>query len=289
MIFTNNYDLPEPLVKVLSYDDYDPTGDISVTGLIGPPQIRQLMLKHGDDITVDVMDRVWLMLGNAVHAYLEMAAKGCYETVSEKRVTHLLHGYEISGKADLLEKGLTTLSDYKVTSAYSFLRGVKPEWEAQLNLYNFLYNLSDYKSIEELKVYAILRDWSKTKSRQGDNYPPRPIMPYSVGMWTKETTNTYLKTRTEIHQAADKGNIILCTDDERWHKDDKYAVKKRGVKRAYRLLNTEAEAIKMMENMGTDYEFEFRPGEDTRCLDYCDASKYCPQLNPTLKGELTNV
>ena len=70
-ILTNKYNLPETLVDALSYDTHRMAGDISVTQLIDAPQIRILKRKH--QLTEDVSEKLWALLGTAMHHILERA------------------------------------------------------------------------------------------------------------------------------------------------------------------------------------------------------------------------
>jgi hypothetical protein len=60
-----------------------------------------------------------------------------------------------------------------------------------------------------------------------------------------------------------------CSEEERWHKPDKYAVRKMGQDKAVRVVDTEeiAKSIIRQEVTRTNgkYFIEFRPGEDTKC------------------------
>ena len=74
MKITNNHNLPQSVVSAVSNDPYDRGGsDYTCTELISP--VRQVMLRHrhGDEITEDASDRVWSLLGQAVHHILERA------------------------------------------------------------------------------------------------------------------------------------------------------------------------------------------------------------------------
>jgi len=59
-------------------------------------------------------------------------------------------------------------------------------------------------------------------------------------------------------------------------KDDVWAVKKKGGKRAVPagLHTTEDSAISFIGDM-PGLEIEYRPGEDVRCLNYCPVNKWC--------------
>ena len=74
----------------------------------------------------------WSLMGQITHGILERSDR---EAWTEERLYIERHGWRISGQFDrvLLEQGL--LQDYKLTSTYSVKDGVKPEYEAQANLY----------------------------------------------------------------------------------------------------------------------------------------------------------
>lgn len=71
MNFSNAKGLPETVVKALVSDEYTYEGDISVTKLASPPQLRILTKRHHHDITIDVSEMLWSMLGKAVHYIVE--------------------------------------------------------------------------------------------------------------------------------------------------------------------------------------------------------------------------
>ena len=138
-MFTNIQNLPEPVVKALSSDDYS-SGAVnsSVTTLIDSPQIKILSRKHQDDISYDVSERLWSVLGTAVHNMFEDHASGDY--LSEERLFTEVNGWKVSGAIDIqkAEKdGSVTILDYKCTSVWSVIFG-KDSWQQQLNFYAYL-------------------------------------------------------------------------------------------------------------------------------------------------------
>ena len=104
MMFTNLNNLPDPVVKALSSDDYN-SGAVnsSVTTLIDSPQIKILSRKHKEDITIDVSERVWSLLGTSVHNMFEAHASGNY--LSEERLFTEVKGWKISGAIDIQKTG----------------------------------------------------------------------------------------------------------------------------------------------------------------------------------------
>jgi hypothetical protein len=71
MQFTNVKGLPDTVVKALVSDEYTYEGDISVTKLASPPQVRVLTKRHHQHLSVDVSEMLWSMLGKAVHYVVE--------------------------------------------------------------------------------------------------------------------------------------------------------------------------------------------------------------------------
>ena len=93
-MFTNIHNLPDPVVAALSADKYN-SGLVnsSVTTLIDSPQVKILSRKHKDDISIDVSERLWSVLGTAVHNMFEDYADGEY--LSEERLYTEVKGWKI--------------------------------------------------------------------------------------------------------------------------------------------------------------------------------------------------
>ena len=118
MKVTNHFNLPGPLINAIkgfdkAYKDSRGDTQISVTELISPPLIRRLKKEHWDEIEEDASERVWSILGSAVHSILEHA--GSENDLTEERLFLEVDKVKVSGQADLYEAN-GTLSDYKITS-----------------------------------------------------------------------------------------------------------------------------------------------------------------------------
>lgn len=276
MRHSNIYGLPEPLVSALSNDLYVKAGHISVTGLIQPPRIRQLTHRYHEHLEEDVSDKIWMLLGSAVHDLLERA--DTQHSLQEERLSITCNSWTITGKADLYEEpGI--LSDFKITSVWSGINGVKPDWEAQINLYAHLYRHAGF-SVNKGQVVCIYRDWQKNRAKQGGNYPPCAADVLPVELWTDEQVQSYINYRVSLHQLADNlpdSDLPECTPEERWEQPPKYAVMKKGRKSAVRLFDTQAEALAMIEVRGSNHYLVIRQGQSIRCQDYCAVAPFCDQ------------
>lgn len=70
-MITNIHNLPETILEAVKFDTHRSPGDISVTQIIDAPQIRILKKMHKVD--EDVSERVWALMGTAIHHILERA------------------------------------------------------------------------------------------------------------------------------------------------------------------------------------------------------------------------
>jgi len=200
MIYTNNYNIPEGIAKAIINDAYQKEGRFSVTELIKPPQMRVLEDRYKSEITVDVSDGLWRLLGQSVHYVLEQGR--LEEHITEERLGVDVLGVRVTGKIDLYSGTEKKVIDYKVTSVWSFIFGDKPEWEAQLNLYRLLYESAGF-SVKGLEIHAILRDWHQSQVN-GNGYPEIPFKKVSIPMWDKETAWNYLTERVQLHLSSEQ-------------------------------------------------------------------------------------
>jgi len=276
MIITNKHNLPAPLVSVIKNDPYDAgLSDISTTSLISPPRIVQLRKRHDHEITEDVADNIYRLIGSNTHHILELVNNtGC---IKERRFYGTYCGWVVSGQIDLYEITPAILSDYKVTSVWSVINGIKPEHEAQLNINAELMRNEGIEP-KHLQIVNFLRDWSMRKAHE-ENYPSCQVHVQNVDMWG--SAKSFIEARVSMHKACESlpdDELPPCTPDERWERPTKYAVMKKGRKSALRLLDSESEAEDYIELKGlavpTHY-IDVREGESVRCESYCNINQFC--------------
>lgn len=275
MKITNKHSLPAPVYNFLARDRYQAgDNDISVTTLIKPPQIVRLEKEHYDELEVDALDLVWSLVGNGVHSLLDAHTED--GAMNEQRFYLTVDGVCIGGQVDHYRDGVIT--DYKVTSAYSVAYGnTKPEWEEQLNLYAYIMGHNGIE-VKALRICAILRDWDKHRAKREAEYPQTPIQIISIPMWNRVDTVEFIHEKLVEMYAP---SVRECTAEEMWEAPTKYAVTKKGNKRAYRVLDTLEEAETIANETG--YLITERKGERKRCAEYCSVSAYCPQYQKYLE------
>jgi len=325
--WTNKHNLPQSIVSAIDNDEHVTDGDISVTQLIDAPQIR--MLKRTTDYEIDYMDIVGMLFGTGFHTVLErgdiqgskdaqiiqraanimkkyekengynslmkfientLKEKINDDIIVEKTLSVTILGMKISGTFDRFLKLLKQLQDYKTTTVGAVMieENLK-KFKAQLNVYAYMLMENGFE-VTSAVIIAFLKDWSKMKVKTDRRYPKTQVIQIPIKIESKETILKYIEGRVRLHQRAENGEPIPCTDKDRWAKKDTYAVKKPGGKRA---LSGSIQASKplaekwILDNehkYGEGLWIEHRKAESFRCANgYCQMAAVCPQYQKELK------
>lgn len=282
---TNRLGMPEPLVEAVRRDSYTKgEADFSVTGLLRPPRIAELERQLGDQVEEDVSEHIYRLLGQTMATVLERAGVPERRYIMEIEVDGRM--CSVSGKPDRFIEGV--LQDWKLTTVWKAKgQACPPEFEEQLNFYAELMRANSY-SVRALEAVLILRDWSKLKMLREEDYPRAQVAKLSAPIWERERAQEFIRGRIRLHVAASK-KLPLCSREERWAKDDVFAVMKKGRKSAVRLLNNELAAKTYIEEQRLDpriHYVEKRSGESTRCAAYCPVAKFCDQFKAEQANEL---
>ena len=268
MNLTNLLGLPDAFVAAVKNDPYTGGGDISATKLIDSPQRRVLYGKYKDFVVEDVSDRVWAVMGQAVHTVLERAGTSA---LVEERLFMEVNGWKLSGQFDRLHVADKTIQDWKVTTTYK-AEGDE-SWTRQLNILRML-AIRNGHDIERLQVVAIFRDWQRSKAERDEKYPKSNVKIIDIPVWDNDFAMAYITERIQAHQAAVAGEQVECSDEERWYAGTTYALMKEGNKRATKVASTKEE----LGEVAKGFFIEERKGGYRRCEGYCEVSPFCPQL-----------
>ena len=269
MLLTNEYGAPDAFVKAIEGDPYTKgDADFSATELLKPPQIVRLYNEHEDTVTTDVRDEWWKLLGKGVHNVLENYGEGS----REQRFFAECGGVKISGAMDLLgDDGAVT--DYKVTSVFTIQRGLKTDWEQQLNIYAWLLRQNDITATS-LTIVGLCRDWIKSRAEAKRDYPQSPIVPIKVPLWRPERQDDFVAGRVRVHTME---NTIPCTPEERWARGG-YTVLGGGLKpRSFDTLSEASNYINTKQKPGRSFTIKEGSAKFVRCESWCPVSDHCPQ------------
>ncbi len=198
------------------YDKGD--SDYSVTELTQPPQIRHLLRVHGHEIIYPVSGELFRLQGTLVHSLLESAGSAHPEDKTEQRLftTTDVDGVEavVSGKYDYYNGQRKAIEDYKYTSVWSLVWGLKPEWEFQINALVWLGRLNGLE-VTEGAITVFYRDFQAKKAGDG-KYPAMPAERVLVPLWGDYTSHKRVGEAIQEAREADAGDPRPCTDKERW-------------------------------------------------------------------------
>lgn len=280
MPLTNKMNLPQPFVDAATSNHKYKPNRYSVTEVLGGTCEAVLKRRHAGEATEDVSDRLWAILGTAVHKVLE-SAQSAPEQHQEQWLCVKVGDYELSGIFDLYDESTGTVTDWKVTSVYTVLFGDFEKWRRQTLAYCWMLRQRGHDA-HRGQIVAMLRDHNMRKARTEKDYPPHPV--FTIGWDFAEEDFKAIESDIfawfgEVwHQEiTDDDELEPCSPEARWHKPDTWAVVKNGNKRATKVLDSEGAAEGYMDQLKEGaYHIEYREGEDTRCQSYCSVAQFCP-------------
>lgn len=276
----NKYELPEYICNSV-YAPFKPNPyRFGITALIDPPLLRTLKIEHWDELDEDIADKLWMVHGNALDSLIKKNSQwGLCNIKLETVWTKDSEGHDIVvvGRPDYYNVLTYVLADLKVTSVWKIINGA-PEWEAQLNGYDYLMDLLvPQLPINELEVHAFGKDWKKNeKLRTGYGYPEIPFKVIDIPRWSREKQKAFIDNQLQDHLQNPRRK---CTAKERWAKPAVYAVKKLGNKTAKggKLCKSQTEVDRWIAaHPEKSWEVEFRPATSPRCQEYCSVNQFCP-------------
>lgn len=277
MILTNHLHLPEQIENAVRRDDYNNGGTYSATTLLKDPKEIILTKRHDNEIVRDVSEQIYALLGTSVHYILEKNQES--ETQFKEERLYWLFGDDIvSGKFDLYDMKEERVYDFKTTSVFTYILGDTEKYRFQLLVYGLLLRKNGFPC-KHGRIIQIFRDWSRTKAKFDKSYPQMPVNTIDFNF----TDEDFEEIETDIWKRLNNINkykdtlddeIPICSKENRWATDDKFAVMKKGRKSALRVLNSRDEAELWMEYNKGDY-IEERPAESRKCMDYCYCCEFC--------------
>jgi hypothetical protein len=280
------------MVDVLNDQPYHHAGsaDYSATSLVMSPRQLQLKKRYGDRIKDDVQDRWYIFLGNALHEYIERAlAKMPNKYIVERKITEFIKDRKVVAKLDAYDVENDILYDHKSATHWAWGDPAKEEYEQQLNINAWFMRQAGYQPVKAI-LNMLTKDWSAgmAKFKGEDEYPPNPMWELDVPLWSEQEQEDFINQRLDMHMEHEETSdedLPFCTNDEMWAKDSTWAVKAPGVYKAKRVLKTKKEAEDWLAASRTarpDWYIEERPGERTRCAQYCNVNKFCNQYQEYL-------
>ena len=304
MKLTNEMNLPQPFVDAVTDSHPIVEKRYSVTEILKGTRETILRRRHDDEITEDVADRLWAIFGTAVHSILENSQEADSQLKENRMAIDLPNGYQLTGIFDLYDDATGTVTDYKTASVWKIKFGCWDDWKPKANTTQF----DDWRKqtliycwmLRQIgfdarrgEIVALLKDHSKSKAKINE-HPPLPV--WQIGWdFTPEDfawAETFVAEKfaeLKRYESLPDEALPLCTDDERWTRGTKYAVMKKGLKRAKKLFDSMEEAeeygVHIKEVEKGEFYVEVRKGTDSKCEGYCSAHEFCPYWQRTYGRE----
>ena len=275
MKVTNNLNLPDALVQAVSIERHNKAGEYSATTLLKGACETILTNRHFDEIEIDASQSIWAVFGSAVHSIFEKQNDSSFK---EESFSVEVSNSKVTGRVDSYNLEEETIVDWKTASIWKVQYKDFDDWKKQGLVYAWLMKKSGL-NVKRCEFIALLKDHSKSKARIDSNYPQSPVYVFEFEV-TEEALaeiETFIFNKVQELEKAEKlsdEELIPCTASERWATYDKWAVMKNGRKSALRVCDTEEDAENYKKEFGGD-TIEFRQGESKKCVDYCNACKFC--------------
>jgi len=276
MKITNKLNLPTGFVKAVSTEKHNAPGSLSATTLIQGVKQIILMERYWDVLVDDVSDRIWAIFGTAVHSILQ--TEGEYN-FTEQEMSFKIGDITVTGQIDNYDMKHGLIDDYKTASVVKVKFGDFNDWYLQGMIYAWLLRKNGFK-VERCRFIALLKDHSKTDAMRERQYPENPVYVYEFPVTQQGLfkIGIYIRNKVDEYKRClllPDNDIPPCSPEERWDRPPKYAVMKKGVKRAVRLFDTEEEAVELVGVKGEDHYVVSRKGESIRCQSYCLCRRFC--------------
>lgn len=275
MKITNNLNLPSAFVNLATDNHPITPGHYSVTTILQPTREILLKRRYYNEIEQDVADMVWMVFGTAVHKVLESADKSGYAEM--KLEQEIIDGYVLTGICDLFNEQEHTVEDYKTCSVWKIIHKDFDDWRKQGLAYVWLLMKKGYY-VSRLRFHALIKDWSNNDAKFNKDYPKHPIWTweYEIKVSDLKEIEEFINVKFHdiiINENKGDSELPVCSQRERWNDGNKYAVIKKGQKKAVRVFDNEDEARALATELNAN--IETRKGEDRKCLNYCLACKFC--------------
>jgi len=275
MIYTNKYNLPDRVIKVIKGNRKDKPPDInrmSVTDLIDEPLPRSLYINQWDKIIRDYSDFLTMVQGTALHERYEMVAGD--DDDAEHKFEDKIGNYTLVGMADnYFDK---TILDVKQTSCYGPQYKID-KWTAQTNIYAWQRRKRGME-VNKILIDVWYRNW-KEGNKYWKNYPQIPYECIELDLWTFEQQQAYIESQIEYHYM---NPMVECSNKQ---KGIRYEAYKGNNKTPSKVGDTREEVQEWVRKQPNSLVFTIKTGKPVFCMLYCKAGSVCPYNKRELENE----
>ena len=291
MKITNSYGLPQSFVEAASGNHREmASNEFSVTELNKGVKEIILSRRHRDEIEVDVINMLWAIFGQAFHSVMERGKLSEME-ISEASLSKKFHingkEYILSGQFDLYNAETKMIDDWKTSLLYSIEKNIKEgrdsDWFKQTRGYFMLLIDNGFECVGG-RIIPVARDWSIGKVKAFKGYSPSPIIPIEYKFYNDDYLDAlefYQNKLYLIDKYIDSPDdeIPDCLPEERWEKNEHWAIWREGNKRVTEYFSTRESAEFALEAYnkkgGKPYSVVYTEQTPAKCLNYCSCREQC--------------
>lgn len=293
----NDINLPYPIFKAILNDPYsNGDADYSVSQLFESARYIFGHRRMPPGFTEKVSDKMALFEGSMYHDGVEHRLIDDPEFIVEKRLflNIMVNGepVKISGAFDVYHIDSETLYDHKTTKAGGWKMRHKKmaAYGQQVNIYRLLMKLNKVAEPMNLAIIFMIKGWDEIDS-YSPGYPPCQFMLEPVSVMEYDEVVGLIRSKIielESYKDMELSEMPYCEPHQRWEDPPTYKVCKldkngniplrpRAVPRsktvAKSVFDTEEEAVKLKQKLGSEYFWTEVGGEPKRCLKHCKLAK----------------
>lgn len=314
MQYTNRLGVPPRLAQIVISNDVRPCAECDevqpefhVSQLASQtPQMTYLREIHQHEIETDVSELEFAMRGQLAHSLAERVQSA--NAFTEQHIHLEIEGAIVVTHIDLYEDG--ELVEFKFPDISAVRRGMKDDWVKQINFQAVFVRALGFP-VDRLTVEGWATGWTRGEWKNGheNGYPPHGGFQWKTELWSPDKAAEELATAVREHAVARGGNYRECRDEERWVRNEEWAVIKgfrrtdgsidRKQKNATAVFGPHTkrgggpdEAAAFIESKRPmPLVLEYRPGEFSRCVRggplgkaSCALEPWCLQQRRTRNG-----
>jgi hypothetical protein len=198
---------------------------------------------------------------------------------TEQSMTYEVEGITVTGKIDNYDMKHGVIGDYKTAQAIKVKIGDFNDWYLQGMIYAWLLAKNKFP-VNRCRFIALLKDHSKTDAMRDSQYPQAPVFIYEFPVTPQGLfkIGVYIRNKVEEYKRylnMNDNDIPACSPEERWERPPKFAVTKKGNKRAFRVFDRKEDADLLALTKGDNHYVEYRQGESIKCQSYCICRRFC--------------
>lgn len=249
MKLTNKNNLPKVFEKILDSQYESKPNSFGATTLLKPVQEIILERRYSHEMIEDIGNRIPMLIGTAVHDYLERHDDDDYVEMYLKH--EIIPNYFVSGKIDKYDENSFSVVDYKTAKVNKIVHEDFDDWRMQGLIYAWLLYKNKYH-VEKIRFIALLKDWSMfayNHNYSSDRYYPDSgvyVYEFKVDATSIKNIDDYLTNKmTQIRdwQNLKDKDLLEKPIEEKWQPKKTYAVIKNGKKRARKVFDKKDHAL----------------------------------------------